>query len=112
MSEFYFGTPDLPEKEGQYIVRGHVCNGSVHSQPKFVAEFYVDKENYEKQDFLDSKTLYISFRESVKRFKKETDEEFDNRVQKKWSYSQHYNFYYDKDGFWNEYSPVKVNQCN
>ena len=114
MEEFYFGTPDLPEKEGQYIARGHVCNGSSpRSQPKFSAEFYIDKSLWgpnRKNRGIHSDvpvgvdTLVKLFTESIRRFKKETDEEFHSRVEKKWSF--HFIFYYHEDGFWGLGVPI------
>lgn len=112
---FFFGKPELPEKEGQYIARGHVCNGSSpHSKPKFSAEFYIDKslcgENRKDKGIhsdipIGVETLIKLFTESIRRFKKETDEEFHSRVEKKWSF--HFIFFYHKDGFWDLGVPIK-----
>lgn len=108
----YFGKPDLPKKEGYYIARGHVSNSSSpRSQPKFSAEFYIDKSiRKEREGYFHNSPIGVDiliklFTESIRRFKKETDEEFQSRVEKKWSY--HFIFYYHKDGFWDLGVPIK-----
>ena len=103
MELFCLGKPTIPTKEDHYIVRGHLTCGGIHKKPKFFADFYLEK-SLMKGNQVPQNTFYDLFINSVRRFKKETDNEFLSRCSDKWG--QHYIFYYYKDAYWCFDSPT------
>jgi hypothetical protein len=98
MEEYRLGEPTIPQKKGYYICRGHMTDGSIHRKPKFVADFYVLKPHEDKYYLENHKTFRNLFVKSVRRFKKETDDEFLLRCSNKCD--QQYIFYHYKDDLW------------
>ena len=98
MKLFCLGRPTILPKEGYYILRGHLTCGSIHKEPKFIADFHFKKSNVEQSPLITNDNhelepreastpggmFYKIFVQSVRRGKKETDAEFKSRCLNKW----------------------------
>ena len=78
MELFYLGKPNIPPKEGYYIVRGVV------TKPYFTTDFHIEK-SYDSTGWDFQKILgkiAEDFNKSRRRKKNETDDQFADRIQK------------------------------
>ena len=112
MKLFCLGRPTILPKEGYYILRGHLTCGSIHKEPKFIADFHFKKSNVKQSPLITNDNhelepreastpggmFYKLFVQSERRLKKETDAEFKSRCSNKWG--GYYIFYHYKDSEW------------
>ena len=97
MDIYYLGKPTIPPKENHYIVRGIMTKGSQYSKSYFTTDFYVEKSNDDLIRISYQKT-HKDFKNSKRKFKKETEYEFNDRITKQihstWIY-----FHYKGEGW-------------
>jgi hypothetical protein len=99
MDAFYLGKPTIPPKEGHYIVRGHSTRGSQNSKPFFTADFYIKKPFVFNRDWRNRFRIFDDlFFQSVRKFKKETEDQFLERCRNK-IYQRSFYFHYKGEGW-------------